>query len=541
MEQVILLADDSITIQKVVELTFLDEPDLRVICVRDGRLAFKEIKKQKLALVMVDVFMPEKNGYEVCAFAKSSQPGIPVILLAGTFEPFDETKSRAAGADCVIKKPFDSQELFVAARRLLSRYSIESAASFGSSLPADQRRPSESQSSQPKLTIGGDIGRRSHGKEPRNQTSRVDREAPAHRQNRWASSVGRHNESDGAMKVFISWSGERSLVLAKALREWLPLVLHYVKPWLSDTDISAGSRWETEVEGELEKTDFGIICLTKENSQSPWVIFEAGAMSRIVTKTAVCPYLIDLQFQDLHGPLAQFQAKKAEKSSTFELLKSINKRADPPLAAETLDELFIALWPKLAKCIKSAKLASHGPNNPRKTGEVLEDVVFSVRRLDYKIDLLATLFSRRLSQLRKEWSEEASSIQSTASSSSKTSRTTSQSIFDAATVRIPMEGPGIAFQPQSLSADEEAQRLARLLVSDIKLYNEEEVDEGWAAGDIYRRVGDEIEKARQAYEERVDPGILNKKDYFYEQLVAILADGDEKRLGGIAQAPPADD
>lgn len=67
------------------------------------------------------------------------------------------------------------------------------------------------------------------------------------------------------MKVFISWSGERSQLLAQALHGWLPLVLHYVQPWLSEADVSAGDRWAQAVAKELETSNFGIICVTPEN------------------------------------------------------------------------------------------------------------------------------------------------------------------------------------------------------------------------------------------------------------------------------------
>jgi hypothetical protein len=82
------------------------------------------------------------------------------------------------------------------------------------------------------------------------------------------------------MKVFISWSGERSQALAQALRDWLPLVLHYVEPWLSQSDIEPGERWASEVSKELEVSNFGIICVTKENTESPWILFEAGALAK---------------------------------------------------------------------------------------------------------------------------------------------------------------------------------------------------------------------------------------------------------------------
>lgn len=70
------------------------------------------------------------------------------------------------------------------------------------------------------------------------------------------------------MKLFISWSGTRSRELAEALREWIPLVLHYVEPWLSEADITAGERWAQSVAKELETSNFGIICVTRENVSS---------------------------------------------------------------------------------------------------------------------------------------------------------------------------------------------------------------------------------------------------------------------------------
>lgn len=78
------------------------------------------------------------------------------------------------------------------------------------------------------------------------------------------------------MKVFLSWSGERSQALAQALRDWLPLVLHFAEPWLSHSDIEPGERCASEVSKELEASNFGIMCVTKENTASPWILFEAG-------------------------------------------------------------------------------------------------------------------------------------------------------------------------------------------------------------------------------------------------------------------------
>ncbi|HEY2293681.1 MAG TPA: hypothetical protein VGM86_23490 [Thermoanaerobaculia bacterium] len=101
-----------------------------------------------------------------------------------------------------------------------------------------------------------------------------------------------------------------------------------------------------------------------------------------------------------------------------------------------------------------------------------------------------------------------------------------------------VEGPGWAFattrvpvSPDNQALHEEARRLARLLVSEIKLYNEEQVEEGRRNRDIYERLREDIDRSRQMYDERVDPQILRSTDYFYQELVRILAAGDSKALG----------
>ena len=108
----ILLADDSITIQKVVELTF-SEGNYQVICVSNGAQALKKIQEVRPDIVLLDVIMPEKNGYEVCEQLKRSPAtsGIPVLLLTGTFEPFDKKRADGAGANGHLTKPFESQLL----------------------------------------------------------------------------------------------------------------------------------------------------------------------------------------------------------------------------------------------------------------------------------------------------------------------------------------------------------------------------------------------------------------------------------------------
>jgi len=112
MAKRILLADDSITIQKVVELTFSDG-DYEVTAVNNGNKAIQKLSEMRPDIILSDIIMPEKNGYEVCEFVKSHPEfrTIPVILLTGTFEPFDPDRADKAGCDAVVTKPFESQSL----------------------------------------------------------------------------------------------------------------------------------------------------------------------------------------------------------------------------------------------------------------------------------------------------------------------------------------------------------------------------------------------------------------------------------------------
>lgn len=103
----LLLADDSITIQKVVNLTFADE-GIEVITVGDGDSAMEKMAETAPDLVMADVNMPGLNGYELCEKIRQSDKKTPVILLVGSFEPFDEEKARSVGADDFLTKPFQS-------------------------------------------------------------------------------------------------------------------------------------------------------------------------------------------------------------------------------------------------------------------------------------------------------------------------------------------------------------------------------------------------------------------------------------------------
>lgn len=183
------------------------------------------------------------------------------------------------------------------------------------------------------------------------------------------------------MKVFISWSGTRSKALAAALREYLPMVLQYVEPFVSDKDIAAGERWAQTIAGELEASNFGIICITPENLNSEWVLFESGALSKSMQDGKVIPFLLGLELTDLSGPLSQFQAQKVSEAGFAEVIKAINKVAEKPALHQIVDRLVPSIWPQLNETL--AKIPEKAPTekHKRQTHEVLEELVTGVRGL----------------------------------------------------------------------------------------------------------------------------------------------------------------
>ncbi len=201
------------------------------------------------------------------------------------------------------------------------------------------------------------------------------------------------------MKVFLSWSGLRSRAVAAALRDWMGLVLQRIEPWMSQQDISAGERWALEVAKELEAANFGILCLTKENLSAPWLLFEAGALTKSVKDGAVVPYLLDVEFSDiLRSPLGIFQGKKADKAGTFELVQAINARAYKPVEATKLQRIFDMAWPDLEKVLKAipqgetavAKPKPHEKPEASLECDVLNVEVFDGKRLSSNSDFHVT-------------------------------------------------------------------------------------------------------------------------------------------------------
>ena len=150
------------------------------------------------------------------------------------------------------------------------------------------------------------------------------------------------------MKVFLSWSGHKSHEVALAMRDWLPSVIQTIEPYVSSEDIDKGARWSTDIAKELEDSTFGILCVTKENIEAPWLLFEAGALSKMMDKSYVCPFIFDLKRAEVKGPILQFQSTIFEKSDVKKLIFSINKACgEVALKEEFLGRTFDVWWPTL--------------------------------------------------------------------------------------------------------------------------------------------------------------------------------------------------
>ncbi|HEX8148296.1 MAG TPA: hypothetical protein VF591_14045 [Pyrinomonadaceae bacterium] len=186
------------------------------------------------------------------------------------------------------------------------------------------------------------------------------------------------------MKVFVSWSGILSQKVALFLKEWFPNVIQSVELYVSSEDIDKGARWFAEVGAELEGAQFGILCLTRENMKAPWVLFEAGAISKTVTQSRVTPLLIDLSLSELKGPLVQFQATTATESDIKKLVRTINACCDAPLKETQLERVFNKWWPDLEQFLQQVASTIDQTNantEERDERELLEEVLLHVRTI----------------------------------------------------------------------------------------------------------------------------------------------------------------
>ena len=186
------------------------------------------------------------------------------------------------------------------------------------------------------------------------------------------------------MKIFISWSGDKSKEIASVFKDWIPAVIQAAKPYFSPNDIDKGARWSNEIAKELEASRIGIICLTDDNLQAPWLMFEAGALSKSMDMGRVCPILFGVEPTDLAGPLVQFQAAPFSKDEIHKVIKAVNSQlGETSLDSNVLDSVFEKWWPDLDE--KVSKILEKERNSSgaelRSDRELLEEVLKISRTL----------------------------------------------------------------------------------------------------------------------------------------------------------------
>ena len=217
------------------------------------------------------------------------------------------------------------------------------------------------------------------------------------------------------VNVFISWSGEVSKEIAEELRKWIPAVLQVAKPYFTPNDIEKGTKWSGEISKRLADTHVGIVCLTPDNRDRPWILFEAGALSKDLDRSKVCSVLFGMETTDLTGPLTTFQTTTFDKTDFKKLMKTINAEAgEVALENETFDRTFEMWWPQLRANVETilGKEREKDHGNLRSDRELLEEILalqrvsskradLPTRRPDIPISALADLLNAVESLVRE--------------------------------------------------------------------------------------------------------------------------------------------
>jgi arsenate reductase-like glutaredoxin family protein len=196
------------------------------------------------------------------------------------------------------------------------------------------------------------------------------------------------------MKIFLSWSGHRSKLIAESLKDWLEQVIQSTEPWIS-TSIEKGKKWSKEISDKLEDSKVGIICLTRENLNAPWILFEAGAISKS-SDSYVCTFLTDISSpSEITGPLSSFQHTKFNKEDLLKLCKMINNRikenkGGKSLNEKSLEEVFEIFFPKLETKINEILSLDETQDKSlphlRTDRDLLEELVENQRLLREKLN-----------------------------------------------------------------------------------------------------------------------------------------------------------
>jgi TIR domain len=200
------------------------------------------------------------------------------------------------------------------------------------------------------------------------------------------------------MKVFVSWSGSLSCQVAETLRRYLPLMMQGLEVFMSEHDVESGSRWSVELARKLDESSFRVLCLTFDNLQSAWLLFEAGALAKQI-EGRTCGLLIGgLKPTDVGGPLAQFQHRRFVRDEFNVLVCDINRKLDRPLEATSLQMIFEKWWPDIEREYELALETSavDVEQTHRDERDLLEEILLHIRTMERDMNWHTT--HARLSQ-----------------------------------------------------------------------------------------------------------------------------------------------
>lgn len=186
-----------------------------------------------------------------------------------------------------------------------------------------------------------------------------------------------------ASKVFISWSGELSKELAEAINDWLHEVIQTIDTYFSPIDIEKGSKWDAEISKSLEASSVGLICLTPDNLNSRWILFEAGALSKTVDKSRVCTILFNITPTDVEQPLAGFQATPFSKTEFEKLIKTIFDNCETGISEfSVVKKSFDRCWNDFDAKINAILAKPNKKTEPRREQrDILEEILSLTRSL----------------------------------------------------------------------------------------------------------------------------------------------------------------
>jgi hypothetical protein len=175
------------------------------------------------------------------------------------------------------------------------------------------------------------------------------------------------------------------------LSDWIKCVLQASEPWISTRHIDRGSLWFTEINEKLRDISVGIVCLTQDNKDKPWILFESGALAKGLSTNRVCTFLVDLQPHDLTDPLAQFNHTTPDEAGVWELVRTLNScLLERALDERVLEKAFKVYWPifhdEFAKAVEDNEPEKQV--KPRTKDDVLMEILAATRDMTKRVQML---------------------------------------------------------------------------------------------------------------------------------------------------------